>query len=198
MNNVALVHLPLAILSVIATAIGLYDEFPQYVATEIHKLLGFLSCCAKVIPLIRPFLHDLFNLVKRLSHLHPHAIWRLSTSAKCDLLWWMTFVPRLSGILLLNPTLERTVIYNYASGAKGIGGWWTHRAYSTRHRRSKFIGKVDTLYSLHLQSGRNYSQDITRLFCYATNDSIWNFIFNLSIWALFHQFLPTLGERWRK
>src|SRR5579859_7737001 len=37
----------------------------------LEKLLGFLSFCARVIPLGRPFLRNLFNLLQRLSHLHP-------------------------------------------------------------------------------------------------------------------------------
>lgn len=40
----------------------------------LEKLLGFLSFCARVIPLGRPFLRNLFNLLHKLSYLHPHAI----------------------------------------------------------------------------------------------------------------------------
>src|SRR2546423_853085 len=109
----------------------------------LENLLGFLSFCTKVIPLGRPFLRNLFNLLKRLSHLHPHAIRRLSATATRDLRWWMTLLPRWSGILIINPTRPQVVIHTDASGVKGIGGWWDrNHAFSTRlprRHRSKLI-----------------------------------------------------------
>ena len=60
----------------------------------LENLLGFLSFCAKVVPLGRPFLRNLFNLLQRLSHLHPHAIRSLSPAGRRDLLWWMTLLPQ--------------------------------------------------------------------------------------------------------
>ena len=109
----------------------------------LENLLGFLSFCAKVIPLGRPFLRNLFNLLKRLSHLHSHAIRCLSTAAKRDLLWWMTLLPHWSGILMINPTRSQIIIHTDASGVKGIGGWWDkHHAFSTRlakRHRTKLI-----------------------------------------------------------
>ena len=65
----------------------------------LENFLGFLSFCVKVIPLGRPFLRNLFNLLKCLSHFHPHAIRRVSTAAKWGLLWWMTLLLHWSGIL---------------------------------------------------------------------------------------------------
>lgn len=102
----------------------------------LENLLGFLSFCTKVIPLGRPFLRNLFNLLKRLSHIHPHAIRRLSATAIRDLQWWMTLLPRWSGILIINPTRPQVIIHTDASGVKGIGGWWDqNHAFSTRLAR---------------------------------------------------------------
>jgi hypothetical protein len=108
----------------------------------LEKLLGFLSFCAKVVPLGRPFLRNLFNLLKRLSHLHPQAIRSLSSAARRDLLWWMTLLPQWSGVLLINPARQKTIIHTDASGIKGIGGWWESQAFSTRvprNHRGKLI-----------------------------------------------------------
>ena len=110
----------------------------------LEKLLGFLSFCAKVIPLGRPFLRNLFNLLNRLSHLHPHAIRRLSPSARRDLLWWMTLLPQWSGIRLIVSTRPQIVIHTDASGVKGIGGWWDYdHAFSTRISRQHRTKLID-------------------------------------------------------
>jgi hypothetical protein len=103
----------------------------------LEKLLGFLSFCAKVVPLGRPFLRNLFNLLQRLSHLHPSAIRSLSSAARRDLLWWMTLLPQWSGVILITSTRQRSIVHTDASGVKGIGGWWDRdHAYSTRLPRS--------------------------------------------------------------
>jgi len=104
-----------------------------------RKLLGFLSFCARVIPLGRPFLRNTFNFLRKLSHLHPHAIQRLSSRAKRDLQWWVTLLPHWSGIRLINPMRRRIQLYTDASGVKSIGGWWNSNALTARipraHRR---------------------------------------------------------------
>jgi len=109
----------------------------------LEKLLGFLSFCARVIPLGRPFLRNLFNLLQRLSHLHPYAMRSLSAAAKRDLLWWSTLLPRWSGTLLITPTRRQTVLHCDASGVKGIGSWWDHQAFSTRLPRQHRTKKID-------------------------------------------------------
>jgi hypothetical protein len=117
-----------------------------YVGTVTYRilenLLGFLSFCAKVIPLGRPFLRNLFNLLKRLAHLHPHAIRSLSAAARRDLLWWMTLLPQWSGVFLIDPAREKTILHTDASGVTGIGTWWESQAFSTRvprNHREKLI-----------------------------------------------------------
>jgi hypothetical protein len=110
----------------------------------LEKLLGFLSFCARVIPLGRPFLRNLFNLLQRLSHLHPHAMRNITPAARRDLLWWMTLLPQWSGVLLINSTRPKVTIHNDASGVKGIGGWWDKlHAYSTRLPRDYRCKLID-------------------------------------------------------
>jgi len=109
---------------------------------SLEKLLGFLSFCSRVVPLGRPFLRNLFNLLRKLSQLHPQALRRLSAPARRDLQWWVAFLPHWSGIRLINPMRKVIKVYTDASGAKGIGGWFRQSAFTTRlprQYRSKHI-----------------------------------------------------------
>ena len=59
----------------------------------LRSMLGFLSFCARVIPLGRPFLRKLFNFANELSHLsRPTTRRRLSAEAIQDLRWWLTLL----------------------------------------------------------------------------------------------------------
>jgi len=102
----------------------------------LEKLLGFLSFCARVIPLGRPFLRNVFTMLRSLSHLHPFATRRLSTAARRDLQWWATLLPHWSGIRIINPARRTIMVHTDASGVKGIGGWWATNAFSARIPRS--------------------------------------------------------------
>ena len=54
----------------------------------------------------------------------------------------MTLLPQWSGVFLINPARQKTIIHTDASGIKGIGGWWESQAFSTRvprNHRSKLI-----------------------------------------------------------
>ena len=102
---------------------------------SLEKLLGFLSFCARVIPLGRPFLRNLFNMLRSLTRLHPHAVRRLSATARRDLQWWATLLPHWCGIRIINPTRKTLTIHTDASGTKGIGGWWMAHAFSARVSR---------------------------------------------------------------
>ena len=57
----------------------------------LEKLLEFLFFYAKVISLNHFFLHNLFNLLNWLSHLHSYIIYHLSLVVRYDLLWWIIF-----------------------------------------------------------------------------------------------------------
>ena len=54
---------------------------------ELENLLGFLSFCCAVLPLGRPFLRNIFNLLDQKTR-HLMRI-RITKAAKCDLQWWM-------------------------------------------------------------------------------------------------------------
>ena len=99
---------------------------------SLEKLLGFLSFCARVIPLGRPFLRNLFNLLRKFSHRPAMSRSRLSSPAKRDLQWWTILLPLWSRVRLIQPSRPRVHLYTDASGSKGIGGWWSSSAFSAR------------------------------------------------------------------
>ena len=98
----------------------------------LEKLLGFLSFCARVIPLGGPFLRNLFTFLHKLSYLHPFAMQHISSAARRDLRWWATLLPHWSGIRMINSTCPRIYVHTDASGSKGIGGWYNSDAFSSR------------------------------------------------------------------
>jgi hypothetical protein len=94
---------------------------------DLRSTIGFLSFCARIIPLARLFLRNLFNFLQSLSHVNPHSIRHLSHKATTDLRWWITFLSNWSGHIIH--------VYTDASGSKGIGGWWQRHAFSSRMPR---------------------------------------------------------------
>jgi hypothetical protein len=113
-------------------------------ARTLEKLLGFLSFCTRVLPLGRPFLRNLFTFLRRLSHLHPHAVTRISAAAKQDLRWWSILLPQWSGIRLISPKPRNQIhLYTDASGAKGIGAWWSSFPVSARVPRAHRSRLID-------------------------------------------------------
>jgi len=107
----------------------------------LEKLLGFLSFCCAVIPLGRPFLRQIFNLLNRKTHHLAHI--RISKAAKRDLHWWTVLLHQWNGVAIIH-SLPRPVItiYTDASGTKGIGGIWEDKAFSVhlnRRHRTKHI-----------------------------------------------------------
>ena len=108
---------------------------------ELERLLGFLSFCCAVLPLGRPFLRQVFNLLNRKTHHLAHV--RVSSAAKRDLRWWKLFLHQWHGISVIR-SLPRPVItiYTDASGTKGLGGIWGTQAFSVhvnRRHRGKHI-----------------------------------------------------------
>jgi Reverse transcriptase (RNA-dependent DNA polymerase) len=107
----------------------------------LEKLLGFLSFCCAVIPLGRPFLRQIFNLLNRKTYNFAHI--RISKAAKRDLHWWTVLLHQWNGVAVIH-SLPRPVItiYTDASGTKGIGGIWGNKAFSVhlnRRHRTKHI-----------------------------------------------------------
>jgi len=104
---------------------------------ELQSTIGFLSFCARAVPLGRPFLCNLFNFLYILaaSIKHPLARRRLSSEATRDLKWWFTFLRNWHGVRLIQQHRDNYFIYTDASGSKGIGGWSGPDAFSTRMPR---------------------------------------------------------------
>ena len=110
----------------------------------LRSTLGFLSFCARVIPLGRPFLRNLFNFLFIVSGTtkNRHTPRKLSANAKRDLKFWALFLSKWDGIRIICPHRRKFYIYTDASGSKGIGGWWGPNAFSSRmprRHRSKHI-----------------------------------------------------------
>ena len=107
----------------------------------LRSLLGFLSFCARVIPLGRPFLRNLFNFLYIL-RAKPGSNRRLLPDAARDLRWWATLLKHWNGKRVIRPRNTSYFGYTDASGTKGIGGWWGPNAFATRiprRHRAKHI-----------------------------------------------------------
>ena len=114
-----------------------------------QETLGFLSHCCQVIPLGRPFLRQLFSLLKRKSR---YRRIRLNSEAKQDLRWWTLFLSSWSTISLIQ--LSRTMFHasTDASGLKGIGGVYNGRIFSSRvpsRHKDKHINWKEMFAVLH-------------------------------------------------
>jgi hypothetical protein len=100
---------------------------------SLRSMIGFLSFCARVIPLGRPFLRNLFNFLHSLrATTNPRAKCRLSPEATRDLKWWSALLKNWNGKRVILPRRTHHFIYTDASGKKGIGGWWGTSAFATR------------------------------------------------------------------
>ena len=130
---------------------------------SLRSTLSFLSFCARVIALGRPFLRNLFNLARDLSYLpRPTTRRRLSTEAIQDLRWWNTLLAKWNGIRLIHQDRTITHLYTDASGTKGIGGWCPGgHAFSTRIPRR------------HRQKHINWKEAYAVLFAFAKWGHLW-------------------------
>ena len=106
---------------------------------SLESLLGYLSFCARVIPLGRPFLRNLFDFLSVLST-NRYSSRPFPKPAIVDLRWWLTLLQEWNGIRIIRPCRPSYFIYTDASGKKGIGGWFGHRAFSTNLPR-RHMGK---------------------------------------------------------
>ena len=114
-----------------------------------EETLGFLSHCCQVVSLGRPFLRQLFSLLKRKSR---YRRIRLNSEAKQDLRWWALFLSSWSTISLIQ--LSRTVFHvsTDASGLKGIGGHHNGQIFSSRvpsRHKGKHINWKEMFAVLH-------------------------------------------------
>ena len=96
---------------------------------QLLSLIGKLSFSCKVLPAGRIFLRRLIDLSTTVTKLHHHL--RLTTEAKLDLQWWLSFLPHWSGRTLIldshwtdSATMQ---LYTDASGTEGWGAYWSGR-----------------------------------------------------------------------
>jgi hypothetical protein len=122
----------------------------------LEKTLGFLSHCCQVVPLGRPFLHNLFSQICRSSkRRHLHHI-RLTHASREDLRWWLQFLRSWSSISMIQLSRISFDVATDASGAKGIGGVHRRIVFSesipSRHKSKKIDWKemFAILYALML------------------------------------------------
>jgi hypothetical protein len=97
--------------------------------SSLEEILGFLSHCCQVIPLGRPFLRQLFSLLRRKARFRRS---RLSSAVKKDLRWWQVFLSHWSAISLIQISRPIYHIATDASGKKGIGGVFGDLLFASR------------------------------------------------------------------
>jgi hypothetical protein len=120
--------------------------------TELEEVLGFLSHCCQVVPLGRPFLRQLFSLLRRAKSPFKSSRTRITSSAKSDIRWWVIFLSSWSSISMIKLSRVNHDVATDASGAKGIGGVCRRIIFSdrvpARHRR-KHINWKEAFAILH-------------------------------------------------
>jgi Reverse transcriptase (RNA-dependent DNA polymerase) len=103
---------------------------------RLDELLGFLGHCCQVIPIGRPFLRNIFNLlqVATLSSISGHPYARSTMAARRDLQWWLLFLNLWScSIPIQTIDARRTFrVATDASGTKGIGGVFGKLVFAAR------------------------------------------------------------------
>ena len=109
----------------------LHHLYSQHKCTkrQLLYLIGKLSFSCKVLPAGRIFLRRLIDLSTTVKQLHHHI--RLTSEARLDLQWWLTFLPHWSGrslILESHWTLNTTMLlFTDASGSEGWGAYCSGR-----------------------------------------------------------------------
>ena len=91
--------------------------------TELQSLLGYLSFCAKVVPIGHGFLRRLFDATrgyqsKESLHQHPPPI-RMTADMRANLHWWRDFLLAWKGISLIIQEQHRIFLWTDASGTLG-------------------------------------------------------------------------------
>ena len=98
----------------------------------LESALGFLSYYCQVVPLGRPFLHQLFSLLCRCSECNCFRKIRIPRVAKEDLCWWRRFLESWSAVSLIQPSRQIPDVATDASGVKGIGSIYRRHIFSER------------------------------------------------------------------
>jgi hypothetical protein len=136
---------------------------------HLDELLGFLSHCCQVVPIGRPFLRQVFNLLQSatLSSFSGRPYAHITNAARQDLYWWLIFLNLWSCSIPIQTIDARQTYYiaTDASGTKGIGGVFGDLVFSSRiprgHRKKHINWKemyaiyyALLLWFSHWQNGR--------------------------------------------
>jgi len=150
----------------------------------LESLLGYLSFCARVVPLGRPFLRNLFEFLRSLAtSATPNLPHPLPEGALSDLRWWKTFLHEWNGIRLIRPCRPAYFVYTDAS-SKGIGGWFGSLAFSAalpRRHRTKHINWKEAYAILYALAKWGHSLSGSTVIFMCDNDAIVNAINNRTI-----------------
>src|SRR5947207_13686529 len=114
-------------------------EAKTVMTATLDETLGFLSHCSQVIPLGRPFLHNLFSLLRRTNKM---ARIHITKAAKQDLHWWTRFLSSWPAISMIQCSRVNYDLATDASGLRGIGGIFNGQIFSQRvpiRHRTKHI-----------------------------------------------------------
>jgi hypothetical protein len=130
---------------------------------EAQSLAGYLSFCAKVAPLGRTFLSNIWDFIASFSASANFAAKRsMPRSVRADLSWWNRLLPRFNGVHLFG-FADRPIVHLFTDASnQGLGGfyfkssctddkWLDHcasipasNAFATLHTRRKRCQHINT------------------------------------------------------
>jgi Reverse transcriptase (RNA-dependent DNA polymerase) len=146
---------------------------------RLDELLGFLGHCCQVMPIGRPFLRHIFNLLQSatLSSFSGRPYTRVTTAARRDLQWWFIFLNLWSCSVPIQTIDARQTFYvaTDASGTKGIGGVFGKLVFAARvprgHRRKHINWKE--MYAIYYALLRWFSHwSNARVIVYCDNTTV--------------------------
>src|SRR5436190_6812944 len=74
----------------------------------LESLLGFLSHCCEVVPVGRPFLRHIFNMLNQAQNsdhkTNPYRYTKVTKHARRDILWWLAFLQHWSRVSIIQET----------------------------------------------------------------------------------------------
>jgi hypothetical protein len=91
---------------------------------ELQSLIGHLRHAAIVVQHCHTFIRRMFDLAKRVQQAQHHV--RLSQDFRSDLQWWVSFLPRWNGKLMLQLPNQQHIITADTSGSWGCGDFGSH------------------------------------------------------------------------
>jgi len=122
----------------------------------LESLLGFLSHCCEVVPVGRPFLRNIFNMLNQAKNANretnPYRYIKVTKHARRDILWWLVFLRYWSRVTIIQETRKVFHVWTDASGKKGIGGHYNTHLFAShvpRRHRHKHINWKEMFAVLH-------------------------------------------------